>query len=92
MSHCVSIMLVAGTLVCSRVAKVSVCPQALLALRDQIRAFDQETRHGLLKEACWHRAEGRLESCEEHQVFPCVCLLETFALLSLNQQYPLQAS
>ncbi|XP_041803927.1 cilia- and flagella-associated protein 46 [Chelmon rostratus] len=61
---------VTGTLACSRVAKVSVCPQALLALREQIRAFGQETRHALLKEACWHGAEERLEASEEHQVFP----------------------
>lgn len=87
MSQCVSIMLVAGALVCSRVAKVSVCPEALLALREEIQA-----RYGLLKEACWHKAEVRLEAFEQHQVFPCVCLVETFALLSLNQHYPLQAS
>ncbi|XP_070834007.1 cilia- and flagella-associated protein 46 [Chaetodon trifascialis] len=61
---------VTGTLACSRVAKVSVCPQALLALREQIRAFGQETRHALLKEACWHGLEGRLEASEEHKVFP----------------------
>ncbi|XP_056252103.1 cilia- and flagella-associated protein 46 [Seriola aureovittata] len=62
---------VTGTLTCSRVAKVSVCPQALLALREQTRAFGQHTRHSLLKEACWHSAEGRMEASEEHQVFPC---------------------
>nr|XP_046258124.1 cilia- and flagella-associated protein 46 isoform X1 [Scatophagus argus] len=61
---------VTGTLACSRVAKVLVCPQALLALREQIRAFGQETRHAFLKEACWYRAEGRLEALEEHQVSP----------------------
>ncbi|KAM3606725.1 uncharacterized protein V6R79_022079 [Siganus canaliculatus] len=60
-----------GTLVCSKVAKVSVCPQALLALREQIQAFGQETRHAFLKEACWHRAEGRLEACEELRGFAC---------------------
>ncbi|XP_040906348.1 cilia- and flagella-associated protein 46 [Toxotes jaculatrix] len=58
---------VAGTLTCSRVAKVSVCPQALLALREQTQAFGQETRHALLKEACWHGAEGRPGASEEHQ-------------------------
>ncbi|XP_031140179.1 cilia- and flagella-associated protein 46 isoform X1 [Sander lucioperca] len=61
---------VTGTLTCSRVAKVSVCPQALLALREQTRTFGQETRHALLKQACWHSAEGRLEASEEHHVFP----------------------
>ncbi|XP_026212735.1 cilia- and flagella-associated protein 46 isoform X2 [Anabas testudineus] len=50
-----------GTLACSRVAKVSVCPWALLALREQTRAFGQETKHAFLKEGCWHGAEGRLE-------------------------------
>lgn len=74
---------VAGTLTCSRVAKVSVCPQALLALREQTRTFGQETRHALLKQACWHSAEGRLEASEEHHVFPRVCLVETSALISL---------
>ncbi|XP_034078590.1 LOW QUALITY PROTEIN: cilia- and flagella-associated protein 46 [Gymnodraco acuticeps] len=59
-----------GSLTCSKVAKVSVCPRALLALREQIRAFDQETRHGLLKHACWHAAEGRPQPSEEHRVFP----------------------
>ncbi|KAJ4948115.1 hypothetical protein JOQ06_019655, partial [Pogonophryne albipinna] len=59
-----------GSLTCSKVAKVSVCPWALLALREQIRAFDQETRHGLLKHACWHAAEGRPQPSEEHRVFP----------------------
>lgn len=77
MSDCVSIMLVAGTLACSRVAKVSVCPQALLALREQARAFGQETRHALLKEAGWHGAEDGLESFEEHQDFPTVCIVNT---------------
>ncbi|XP_032397492.1 cilia- and flagella-associated protein 46 isoform X2 [Etheostoma spectabile] len=61
---------VTGTLTCSRVAKVSVYPQALLALREQTRTFGQETRHALLKQACWHSAEGRLEASEEHHVFP----------------------
>ncbi|XP_070772644.1 cilia- and flagella-associated protein 46 [Enoplosus armatus] len=59
---------VTGTLTCSRVAKVSVCPRALLALREQTRAFGQETRHVVLKEACWH-AEGRPETSEGHQAF-----------------------
>ncbi|KAG7512173.1 cilia-and flagella-associated 46 isoform X1 [Solea senegalensis] len=46
-----------GNLMCSRLAKVSVCPQALLALREQIQAFGQETRHALSKEVCGHGAE-----------------------------------
>ncbi|XP_071337384.1 cilia- and flagella-associated protein 46 isoform X2 [Trachinotus anak] len=62
---------VTGTLTCSRVAKVSVCPQALLTLREQTRTFGQQTRHVLLKESCWHGAEGRMGASEEHQVFPC---------------------
>ncbi|KAM8739310.1 cilia- and flagella-associated protein 46 isoform 1-T1 [Acanthopagrus schlegelii] len=60
---------VTGTLACSGVAKVSVCPRALLALRERIWAFGQETRHALLKEACWQGAESRLEASQEHQVF-----------------------
>lgn len=76
--------IVAGALTCSRVAKVSVCPVALLALREQVRAFGQETRHSLLKEACWHGTEGRQEAPEEHQVFTLVCLVKAFALLSLH--------
>ncbi|XP_051232115.1 cilia- and flagella-associated protein 46 [Dicentrarchus labrax] len=58
---------VTGSLTCSRVTKVSVYPQALLALREQTQAFGQETRHALLKEACWHVAEARLEASTEHQ-------------------------
>lgn len=83
---------VAGTLTCSHVVKVSVCQRALLALREQIRAFGQETKHALLKEACWHGAEGRPETSEKHQVFARVCLVEIAALLSLYSHYPLQAS
>ncbi len=93
MSHCVSILLFAGTLACSEVAKVSVCPQALLALREQTRAFGQEARHALLKEACWHGAEGSQEASEEHQVFLCVCLVKTsshpFTLLALSTASPI---
>ncbi|XP_074502975.1 cilia- and flagella-associated protein 46 isoform X2 [Sebastes fasciatus] len=61
---------VTGALTCSGVAKVSVCPQALLALREKTRVFGQQTRHALIKQACWHSAEGRLEASEEHCVFP----------------------
>ncbi|XP_068423801.1 cilia- and flagella-associated protein 46 isoform X2 [Clinocottus analis] len=49
---------VKGTLACSRVGKVSVSPQALLALRDQTQAFGLETRHALTKQACQHSDEG----------------------------------
>ncbi|XP_075933471.1 cilia- and flagella-associated protein 46 [Anarhichas minor] len=59
-----------GTLTCSTVAKVSVCPRALLALRDQTRAFGLETRHALSKQACRQRAEGRPEASEEPRAFP----------------------
>ncbi|XP_061693623.1 cilia- and flagella-associated protein 46 isoform X2 [Syngnathoides biaculeatus] len=52
-----------GSLTCSKVAKVSVCPRALLALREQTRAFDQKMRHALLKEACLN--EGRQKTPEE---------------------------
>ncbi|KAF7668645.1 hypothetical protein LDENG_00299490 [Lucifuga dentata] len=63
-------MNVTGTLMCSSVAKVSVCPQALLALQEQTRAFGQGMRHALLKEACWHSSEDKLEAPQEPQVFP----------------------
>ncbi|XP_069395061.1 cilia- and flagella-associated protein 46 isoform X1 [Paralichthys olivaceus] len=59
-----------GNLACSRVAKVSVSPQALLALREQVRPSGQETTHALLKEACWHAAEGRWEASEKHHLIP----------------------
>uniref|UniRef100_UPI0037E7646D cilia- and flagella-associated protein 46 n=1 Tax=Semicossyphus pulcher TaxID=241346 RepID=UPI0037E7646D len=63
----------AGTLTCSSVAKVSVCPRALRALRERTRAFGQGTRRALFKEACWQSwdaAEGGLQVSEEHQGFP----------------------
>ncbi|XP_041867180.1 cilia- and flagella-associated protein 46 isoform X2 [Melanotaenia boesemani] len=56
-----------GTLTCSRVAKVSVCPQALLALREQALAFSQDSRHSLLQEDSQHSVKGWLETSEEHQ-------------------------
>ncbi|XP_061914763.1 cilia- and flagella-associated protein 46 isoform X8 [Entelurus aequoreus] len=52
-----------GFLTCSKVAKVSVCPRALLALQEQTRSFDQETRHAFLKEACLYN--GRVEESLE---------------------------
>ncbi|XP_056903879.1 cilia- and flagella-associated protein 46 isoform X4 [Takifugu flavidus] len=42
-----------GTLACSRVAKVSVCPQALRALREQSLAFSHEKRQALHQKAAW---------------------------------------
>ncbi|XP_049456510.1 cilia- and flagella-associated protein 46 isoform X3 [Epinephelus fuscoguttatus] len=62
---------VPGSVTCSRVAKVSVCPQALLALREQTQIFGLDARHALLNQVCWHSAEGRLEASEELHVFPC---------------------
>ncbi|XP_047198342.1 cilia- and flagella-associated protein 46 [Hippoglossus stenolepis] len=59
-----------GNLACSRVAKVSVIPQALLALREQVRALGQEKTHAPLKEAAWHGAEGRVEASEKHHLLP----------------------
>ncbi|KAM6956181.1 cilia- and flagella-associated protein 46 [Aplochiton taeniatus] len=52
-------MQAASTLVCSWVAKASVSPRALLALRDEVRSFARETQHALVKEARWHLNEGR---------------------------------
>lgn len=71
----------AGTLTCSRVAKVSVCPKALRALREQTKAFEQQTRQTLLKDACCHGTEGKKEASD--QVFPCVRPLDIFAHLLL---------
>ncbi|KAG7229994.1 hypothetical protein INR49_009714 [Caranx melampygus] len=53
---------VSGALTCSRVAKVSVCPKALRGLRERTKAFGQQSRQALLKDACCHGAEGRMES------------------------------
>ncbi|XP_057703978.1 cilia- and flagella-associated protein 46 isoform X1 [Corythoichthys intestinalis] len=55
-----------GSPSCSKVAKASVCPRALLALREQTRAFDQKMRHALLKETCLH--DGRVKTPEEDQI------------------------
>ncbi|CAJ1066948.1 LOW QUALITY PROTEIN: cilia- and flagella-associated protein 46 [Xyrichtys novacula] len=68
-----------GTLACSRVAKVSVCPRALLALRKRTRAFGQDSSLLSFKEACWqtqHATEGRKEVSEKHQVSLCNASLE----------------
>ncbi|KAM8859515.1 cilia- and flagella-associated protein 46 isoform 3-T3 [Spinachia spinachia] len=56
---------VTGILTCSRVAKVSVCPQALLALRDHTRTFGLEARHAPIKPTCWRSAEGTPEASKE---------------------------
>ncbi|XP_076025398.1 cilia- and flagella-associated protein 46 [Genypterus blacodes] len=61
---------------CSRVAMVSVCPQALLAVREQTRVFGQETRHALLKEARWYSCRDKLQAPQEHQVLPFKTLAE----------------
>ncbi|XP_039478106.1 cilia- and flagella-associated protein 46 isoform X2 [Oreochromis aureus] len=58
---------VTGSLTCSGMAKASVCPQALLALREQSRAFCQETRHALLNKDSLCSIEDRLEASEEYQ-------------------------
>lgn len=64
-------------------AKVSVCPQALLALREQTRAFCQETRHALLNKDSLRSVEDRLEASEEYQVFLHVCPVKATTCLSL---------
>lgn len=46
---------------CSKVVKTSVCPQALLTLREQTRAFGQDTRNALSK-------KNSVENSEKHQV------------------------
>ncbi|KAM6916250.1 cilia- and flagella-associated protein 46 [Xenentodon cancila] len=56
-----------GTLTCSRVAKVSVCPRALLALRERTRAFVQETKHSPLNDDSLYSVEGWQEPSKEHQ-------------------------
>lgn len=73
MSDCASIILFSGNLTCSRVAKVSVCPQALQALREQCLAFRHEKSQDLHEEAGWPRDD-------EPQVFPFVSF-QMFALL-----------
>ncbi|XP_067091811.1 cilia- and flagella-associated protein 46 [Osmerus mordax] len=60
----------AGTLVCSRVAKVSVHPGALLALRAKMKAFHHQTRHALLKEARWHGNHNRPGAVGERHTPP----------------------
>lgn len=76
MSDSVSIILFSGTLACSRVAKVSVCPQALRALREQSLAFSHEKRQALHQKAAW-------PTDDQDQVFPFV-FFHIFALLSAS--------
>lgn len=76
MSDFVSIILFSGTLACSRVAKVSVCPQALRALREQSLAFSHEKRQALHQKAAW-------PTNDQDQVFPFV-FFHIFALLSAS--------
>ena len=64
MYTCLIVCWSTGNLACSRVAKVSVSPQALLALREQVRALGQEKTHAPLKEAGWLGAEGRVDASE----------------------------
>lgn len=83
MSDCASIILFSGNLACSRVAKVSVCPQALQALREQCLAFSHEKSQDLHEKAGWPRDD-------EPQVFPFV-LFQMFQMcFSVSQQYPVQ--
>ena len=82
----------AGTLTCSRVAKVPVCPQVLLALREQILAFGEETRYSLLMEDSGHSAEGWPKASVEHQVSALVFYVKAVACHSFYQQYALQPS
>lgn len=67
-----SIIMFSANLACSRVAKVSVCPQALQALREQCLAFSHEKSQGFHEEA---GGPGD----DKAQVFPFV--LWMFALL-----------
>lgn len=63
----------AGALACSRVARVSVCPQALLALSEQSQAFGCEILHFSLKRAHWQGPEVGQECPKERQPSPKVC-------------------
>ncbi|XP_030628131.1 cilia- and flagella-associated protein 46 [Chanos chanos] len=51
----------AGTLTCTRVAKASVRPAALLQLRQRVRVFRQQTGHALVRESHRHNnmADGQ---------------------------------
>lgn len=73
LTDCASLILFSGNLACSRVAKVSVCPQALQALREQCLAFSHEKSQDLQEKAVWPRDD-------EPQVFPFV-LFQMVAML-----------
>lgn len=83
-SDSVSILLFSGTLACSRVAKVSVCPQALRALREQSLAFSHEKRQALHQKAAWN-------TDDQDQVFPFV-VFHIFAPLSASTVDVIQVS
>lgn len=48
-------------------ARVSVCPQALEALREQSQAFVWETGHALQGKARWQGPESDQEAAEKRQ-------------------------
>lgn len=75
---------------CSRVVRVSACPQALLALREQSQAFCRETGHASLKRSRWLGPEVDQEAPEEQQASPKVCLCEQASNEGLvNKFYPI---
>ncbi|MEQ2261942.1 hypothetical protein XENORESO_018412, partial [Xenotaenia resolanae] len=51
-----------GPVTCSQVVKVSVCPQALVALREQTQVFGLENKRSVLKDE-----SSQLETSEVHQ-------------------------
>lgn len=57
----------AGSLACSRVARVSVSPQALLALREQSRAFVCETGNTSQGKTRWQGPESDHDAPEKRQ-------------------------
>lgn len=63
----------AGALACSRVARVSARPQALLALREQSRALGRQSSRAPLRRVRWQGPEGeREEAPQERQAPPTV--------------------
>lgn len=56
-------VLIAGAVACAKVARVSVCPQALLDLRDQVQVFRLEARQSLLKAESWLEDSEGLQVC-----------------------------
>lgn len=73
---------VVGTLTCSKVAKVSVCPLALVTLREKVWAFGQETRRSLLKEDALYDAERWQETSKDHQVFALLSKTKVWLVFS----------